>query len=249
MSLDIDKIIAEDIDVKNEFTTIFKKLEGGFKGLIGVYEKSDKAYAQISDNLKEYAKATSASGKEEASPFFALGNNYEAIIDSHKQLSLDITDDIIIVLQHLVGKSALLDETYKDLNSYIKDVRKLRNKVAKIEAQIEDLHAKGRPEKVTKKESEKQKTQEELNSANDRLKSSKERYDNAIGDFNQERDEILKGALKKLVSAENTYIGALKGIIGGLEKATGGKVTKTKAPVVEEAPAEEETTEEAPADE
>ncbi len=246
MSYDIDTIIAEDIDVKNEFNTIFKNLEDGFKGILSVYEKLEKPYLQISENLKEYAKATSESGKEESSPFFSLGKKYETLIDSHKELSHDITDDVVIVLQTLVSKSVLLNEEFKVLNSSVKDVRNLRNKIAKLEVQIEEAHGKGKPDKATKKEAEKQIKQDELDSANTKLKSKKEHFDKTIADFNEERDEMLKKALKKLITAENTQIKAINGIIGGLEKASGEKVAKKKAPVkeepVEEAPAEEEDT-------
>ncbi|MHA1299138.1 MAG: hypothetical protein ACTSO9_06885 [Candidatus Helarchaeota archaeon] len=220
ISIDIDKLLEEEeLDLKNEMYAIFKKLQGGYEDYLKVYEKFEKPLEQIIENLKEYARATEENQQD--SPFFELAKQYETLIDGQKQLAHDLYDDVVLVMQNIVSKSQLLNDTIKELNSAAKHARKLKAKIAKIEAYIEELHAKGKPEKVPKKEAEKQQKEAEFNLAKDKLASAKEKYDNMLLDFNQEKDELLKKALSDLADADKKYIEVINGVLGKIEEAAG----------------------------
>ncbi|NVM02100.1 MAG: hypothetical protein HWN67_07170 [Candidatus Helarchaeota archaeon] len=219
MILDIERLINEDIDLKNEMHSIFRKLEDGYDDMIKVYEKFEKPLTQIIDTLKEYARLTSEDQQD--SPYFALAKRYESLIDSQKQLVHDVKNDVVIVLQDIVNKSELLNESIKDLNSAAKNARKLRNKINKLGDQIEELKAKGKPEKVPKKESEKQIKESEFSLARDKLIEAKGRFDGTLGNFNIERDDILKDALEKMADAENKYVNTMKDVIDEEKEAAG----------------------------
>ncbi len=221
MLLDIERLINEDIDLRNEMRSIFRKLEDGYGDMIEVYEKFEKPLIQIIDTLKEYARQTSEDQQD--SPYFALAKKYESLIDAQKQLAHTVTNDVILLLQGIENKSELLNDSIKDLNSAAKNARKLRNKINKLDEQIEELKAKGKPEKVPKKESEKQIKTSEFNLARDRLIEAKGKFEGTLGNFNMERDDSLKDALEKLAEAENKYVDALKEIIDE-EKDVAGKL-------------------------
>ena len=215
MNVDIDTLTSEDVSLKNEMHPIFKELGAGFEALISVYEKFEKPLTKIIDSLKDYARETAANQQD--SPFFALANKYQALIDGQKQLIHDITDDIVLVMQQIVQKSILLNESIKDLNSCAKDARKLKNKIAKLEEGIELLHVKGKPEKITKKESEKDAKEAEYDLAKDKLKDSKARFDKIFTDFNEERNALLKKALTDIGAMEKTYAGVINDLIAEAE--------------------------------
>ncbi|MHA1385184.1 MAG: hypothetical protein ACTSR3_15650 [Candidatus Helarchaeota archaeon] len=219
ISIDIDKLLEEELDLKNEMHTIFKKLEDGYEDYLKVYEKFEKPLEQIIEYLKEYARATEENQQD--SPFFELAKQYETLIDGQKQLAHDLYDDVVLVMQNIVNKSQLLNDTIKELNSAAKHARKLKAKIAKIESDIEVLHAKGKTEKVPKKEAEKQQKEAEFNLAKDKLASAKEKYDNMLADFNQEKDEMLKKALSDLADADKKYIEVIKGVLDKIEDAAG----------------------------
>ncbi|MHA1379149.1 MAG: hypothetical protein ACTSRG_12275 [Candidatus Helarchaeota archaeon] len=219
MVLDIDKLLNEDLDLENKMHSIFKKLEDGFGDFLKVYEKFEKPITQIVENLKEYARETVENQQE--SPFFDLAKQYEALIDGQKQFQHDVYDDVVIVLQQIVSKSQLLNEAIKELNSAAKNARKLKHKIEKLEEDIEVLHAKGKPEKVPKKEADKQAKESEFNLAKDKLMQAYEKYQNMLTDFNEERDELLKKALKDLADADKKYIDVVKGVLDKLEDTAG----------------------------
>ena len=189
VELDIDKLIDEDVDIKNEMQSIFKKLEDGYSDYLNVYEKFEKPLIQIINNFKEYARESSATGNQEDSPFFNYAKMLENLIDGQKQYVHDVNDDVILALQQIINKSNLLNETIKDLNKAVKNARKLKKKIEKIDEDIEVLHAKGKPEKIPKKESEKSTKETEYSLARSQLEEAINKFQNMQSDFNNERNE------------------------------------------------------------
>lgn len=59
MSDDLDKLINEDVDIKNEMHLVFKQVEDGYTEIIKVYEKFEKPLLKMSGNLKEFARISS----------------------------------------------------------------------------------------------------------------------------------------------------------------------------------------------
>ena len=212
----MDQLLAEDIDVKNEMNIIFKKLEDGFNDILKNTEKFEGPYGKIIENLKEYARVTSES--QEASPFFAVAKKYEGLLDGQKQNIHDVTDDVILVLRQLVGKSDLLNDSIKELSSAAKDARKLKGKLEKIDADIADAQTKGRTDKATKKLAEKETKTAEFNASKDKLSDTKDRFDKLMTDFNQEKDELIKKSLTDLIASEKKLIEAMQAVHEELDK-------------------------------
>ncbi|MHA1379148.1 MAG: hypothetical protein ACTSRG_12270 [Candidatus Helarchaeota archaeon] len=250
MNLDIDTLINEDVDIKNKNLDIFKKLEDGYSDLLGVFEKFEKPLAKIIDNFKEYARETSEN--QEDSPFFSLAKSFENLIDAQKQYTHDVNDDLVLPLQQLINKSKLLNEAIKELNSAAKNARKLKNKILKIEEDIEVLQAKGKPEKIPKKETEKQTKEAEYNLARDRLAAVKDKFESLASDFATDRNEILKKGLSDLVKAEKQYISVIENISAEEEKVVttlGGTSPIKEKPTEELPPPVEDIKEEIPVEE
>ena len=208
MNIDVDILINEDIDIKNEMHSIFKQLEDSYEDIRKIYEKFEKPFTKIVGSLKDYAKSTVENQQD--SPFFSLAKKYESLVDGQQQLVNNLANNVITVFAEIMQKSILLNDTIKELNNYAKDARNLKKKIIKMEEDITKLHAKGKVEKIPKKETEKKAKESEFDLAKDRLIGSKGRFDTVLVDFNQERDGLLKGALKKLAEAENAYIEVLK---------------------------------------
>ncbi len=236
MSLDIETLIGEDIDLKNEFLSIFKNLEGGYSDILKVIEKFEKPIMQIIENWKEYARETSETGNQEDSPFFNLAKQMENLIDGQKQYVHDVTDDVVLIMQQIVSKSELLNDVIKELNSAAKNARKLNSKIAKLEEDIEVLHAKGKPEKVPKKEAEKQTKESEFNLAKDKLIDARDKYDKNTRNFLLEKDELLKKSLKDLIVAEEKRIESVKSVIDQIERTAKKMSSEIVTPKKEPAP-------------
>ncbi|MFX1449678.1 MAG: hypothetical protein ACFFCM_02475 [Promethearchaeota archaeon] len=219
MNLDIKKLMEEEVYLENEMHSIFRKLEDGYGDMIKVYEKFEKPIQKIIETLKEYARQTSESQQD--SPFFTLAKKYGSLIDAQKQLIYDTQNGVVNVLLSIVQKSELLNDTIKDLNDNAKNARKLKNKIKKLEEDIKELQAKAKPDKVIKKENEKQTKESEFNLARDRLIEAKGKFDGVLTNFNIDRDEILKEALKKLANAEKTYLDAMKDVIDEEKEVAG----------------------------
>ena len=210
MPIDIDRLLEEDISLKNEMQEIFKQLEDGYDDTLKVYEKFEKPLMKISESLKLFAQEQ---GVSEESSFTALAQKYDSLLAAQKQLIHDITDDTIITMRQIVQKAVLLNDTIKELNNAAKNARKIKNKIDQLDQKIEVMHSKGKPEKVPGLETQKQAREAELNLAKDKLNDAKQRYDDIMIDFNAERNEILKDAMKKLAKAESKYIEAMKEVI------------------------------------
>ena len=221
MVLDMETLLTEEVDLENKMHQIFKKLEDGFEDYLKVYEKFEKPIEQIINNLKEYARATEANQQD--SPFFEVAKKYEVLRDGQQQLGHDLHDDVVLAMQQIVNKSQLLNDTIKELNQAAKKARNLKSKIEKIESDIEILHAKGKSEKVPKKEQDKQTKESEFNLAKDRLNDALGKYENMLTDFHQEKDEMLKKALNDLSEANKKYIDVLKSVLNEIE-ATAGKL-------------------------
>ncbi len=221
MSFDLEQLISEDVDVKNEMHNIFKQLEDGFQDILKNTEKFEGPYNKIIENLKDYARVTTTTGNQEDSPFFDVAKKYEGLLDGHKEYIHDVTDDVILVLQQLIGKSKLLDEAIKELSSAAKDARKLKNKLEKIDEDISNAQAQGKSDKATKKLAEKETKTAEFNSAKDKLASILERFNVKIDDFNSERDELMKKSLGDLIASEKKLIEAMQSVHDELDKAAG----------------------------
>ena len=216
----MDQLLSEDVDIKNEMHAVFKKLEGGFSDLLNTIGKLESPYSKIVENLKEYALNTAED--QQQSPFFGLAQKYEGLIDAQKQYVHDVTDDVLIVLQQLVSKSELLNDSIKDLSSAAKNARKLSQKIAKIEADIEDAQAKGKPDKATKKLAEKETKTAEFDTAKSKLSDVKDRFDKLMDDFNSERNELLKKSLTDLIADEKKYIEVMQAVITEIENTVEG---------------------------
>lgn len=216
MSDDLDKLINEDVDIKNEMHLVFKQVEDGYTEIIKVYEKFEKPLLKMSGNLKEFARISSE--KQEDSPFFGLAKKYESLIDGQKQLIRSVQENVIKFMDEIINKSALLNDTIKELNLRVKDARKLKVRIEKIDEEIEKLNIKAQPDKLSKKETEKKAKEDEYNLARDKLSQSKERFEKVSNEFNLERDGLLKNALLKLTDAEKAYIEVMKDIIATEEE-------------------------------
>ena len=169
MNLDIDQLINEDVEIKNEMKDIFKKLENGYSDLLKAYENFEKPLEKIIDNFKEYARESSATDNQEDSPFFNYAKTLESLIDGQKQYAYDVNDNVVLSLQQIISKSDQFDNTIKELNKAVKSARNLKKKIEKLEDDIEVLHAKGKPEKIPKKESDKSTKESEYALARDRV--------------------------------------------------------------------------------
>jgi len=221
MNLDIDTLIDEGIDVKNAMHSIFKDLENAYDDVADIYKKLEKPLKKIVDSLKDYASATAEMQAE--SPVFELSKKYETLIDAQKDLVLNINNDVVLTLKQIIQKSELLNDNIKELNSFSKDARKLKEKIAKLEEDITKLHSKGKTDKIPKKETEKAGKESEYKVVKDKLASSKNRFDDIWKEFNDEMTELFKKALEKLSEANKAYSHALKEVAEE-ESDTAGKL-------------------------
>ncbi|MHA1381791.1 MAG: hypothetical protein ACTSRG_25760 [Candidatus Helarchaeota archaeon] len=221
MNLDVDTLIDEGIDVKNEMHSIFKDLEDAYDDIADNYKKMEKPLKKIIENFKDFAKETAEIQTE--SPVFELAKKYEGLLDAQQKLVTNLNNDVVLTLKQIIMKSELLNDNIKELNSFSKNARKLKEKINKLEEDITKLHAKGKTDKIPSKETEKSGKESEYKVAKDKLIGSKNRFDEIWKDFHQEMNELLKKALEKSAEANKAYGDALKDVADE-ESNTAGKL-------------------------
>ncbi len=207
MIIDLDELIEKGADVENEMHKIFKDLENEYEEIVDIHGKYEKHLKKIAKKLKDYAEKTSED--ETQSPAYGLAQKYETLIDGQKSLVTSLTNNVVLVLKQIVEKSEILNDAIKELNSFAKETRKLKNKVNDLKKDIAKMQEKGQTEKIPKKETELSGKESQYKVAEDKLKGSKNRFDEIWAEFNSEFSPMFKGVLAKMSAANKTYIALL----------------------------------------
>ena len=207
MIIDLDELMEKGADVENEMHKTFKDLENEFEEIVDIHGKYEKHYKKIAKKLKDYAQKTSE--VETQSPVYSLAQKYESLIEGQKALITNLTNDVVLVLKQIVEKSELLNDRIKELNSFAKDARKLRDKIKDLKEDIEKMKEKGKTDKLPKKEAELSGKESQYKVVEDKLKGSKNRFDEIWTEFNSEFTPMFKNALAKMSAANKTYIALL----------------------------------------
>ena len=207
MIIDLDELIEKGADVENEMHKIFKDLENEYDEVVDIHGKYEKHLKKIAKKLKNYAEKTSE--VETQSPVYSLAQKYETLIEGQKSLITNLTNNVVLVLKQIVEKSELLNDSIKELNSFAKDTRKLKNKIKDLTEDIEKMKEKGKTEKLPKKETELAGKESQYKVSEDKLKGSKNRFDEIWAEFNSEFSPMFKGVLAKMSAANKTYIALL----------------------------------------